>query len=230
MGGWAEFGLALVVFVGSHFLPRLGGLRDRLIRRFGRRPYLLVYGVVSVILLGWLIGAAGRAPYVELWPQMPWMRWVPNVALPLAILLVTCGVGLPNPFTLGSRRNAVFDPLRPGFAAVSRHPLFVALALWAGSHLVVNGDLAHVILFGIFLTMAVVAIPVLDGKARRELGPDAGPFLDRTAVLSFAPLCQRAWLRANGPALLRRGFVGLISWIGVLEFHVAVIGISALPL
>ncbi|WP_424926764.1 NnrU family protein [Amaricoccus tamworthensis] len=230
MGGWAEFGLALAVFVGSHFLPRLGGLRDRLIGRFGRRPYFLVYGVVSVILLGWLIGAAGRTPYVELWPQMPWMRWVPNVALPVAILLVTCGVGLPNPFTLGSRRNAVFDREKPGFAAVSRHPLFVALALWAGSHLVVNGDLAHVILFGIFLAMAVVAIPVFDGKARRELGPDAGRFLDRTAVLSFAPLCQRTWLKANGPALLRRGFVGLIVWVGVLEFHVAVIGISALPL
>ncbi len=40
MTGWTEYALALVLFVGSHLLPRLGGLRERLMATIGRGPYL----------------------------------------------------------------------------------------------------------------------------------------------------------------------------------------------
>lgn len=159
MTGWSEYALALALFVGSHFLPRVGGLRDRLIAAVGRRVYFSVYGLLSLALLVWVISAAGRAPYVELWPQMPWTRWVPNLAMPVAMVLAAIGAGLGQPYTLGGRRNAVFDPSDPGLAALSRHPLFLALALWAIAHLFPNGDLAHVILFGAFGLLALAAIP-----------------------------------------------------------------------
>ena len=149
MGGWGEYGLAMGLFIASHFLPRIGGLRERLIGAVGRRMYFSVYGMLSLLLLAWVIVAAGRAPYVELWTQMPWMRWLPNLAMPLAGLLVICGAGVNNPWTLGGRgdvKSATGGA--PGFAALSRHPLLVALGLWAASHAVVNGDLAHLTLFG----------------------------------------------------------------------------------
>jgi uncharacterized membrane protein len=228
--GWSEYALALALFVGSHFLPRVGGLRNRLIAAVGRRVYFSVYGLLSLALLVWVISAAGRAPYVELWPQMPWTRWVPNLAMPVAMVLAAIGAGLGQPYTLGGRRNAVFDPSDPGLAALSRHPLFLALALWAIAHLFPNGDLAHVILFGAFGLLALAAIPAFDARARRALGPaQAQDFFAATALLSPAPLIDRTWRAKNARALVTRAGVGVAIWIGLYLLHMPVIGVSPVP-
>ncbi|NVO29340.1 NnrU family protein [Donghicola sp. C2-DW-16] len=222
MTGWTEYTLALTLFAASHFVPRLWGLRDRLIGAAGRRVYFSIYGLISLALLVWVIAAAGRAPYVELWPQWPWTRWVPNLAMPVALVLATCGIGMAQPYTLGGRKS--FDPAQPGFAAISRHPLFLALALWAGAHLVPNGDLAHVILFGSFTAMALAAIPAFDAKARR-----ASDLLSHTALFSLRPLANPHWRRANLRRLLIRTAIGLILWMGTLHLHALVIGVSPFP-
>ncbi len=230
MTGWTEYALALSLFVGSHFLPRIGGLRDTLINAVGRRTYFAIYGVISVGLLIWLIVAAGRAPHVALWAQLPWTRWVPNIAMPLAMILVACGAGLRYPYTLGGRHGQVFKPERPGFAAVSRHPMFLALALWGGAHLVPNGDLAHVILFGSFAAMALAAIPAFDAKARLALPlDDARALHDSTAVLSLVPLTDRAWLKDNARLMALRILIGLLFWLALLHLHGAIIGVSPFP-
>lgn len=229
--GWIPFVVAMGVFVASHYLPGRTGLRAAAIDRFGRRAYFSVYGLLSVVLLIWVIAAAGRAPYVELWPQLPWLRWLPNLAMPLAAVLVACGTGLRQPFTLGAKRGAEFDPDAPGFAAICRHPLLMALALWAGAHMLANGDLAHVILFGAFLAMPVAFVPVFDARARRELPADrAREFFEVTSLASLAPLADRTWLAANGPALARRTAIGLALWLVALLLHPAVIGVSPLPI
>lgn len=67
LSGWAEFMLALGVFMASPFLPRVCGMRETLIGKIGRRSYFAGYGIVSLVVLVWLIGSASRAPYVELW-------------------------------------------------------------------------------------------------------------------------------------------------------------------
>ncbi|KGM48905.1 NnrU family protein [Pseudooceanicola atlanticus] len=229
MTGWTEYTLALAIFVASHFLPRIGGLRDGLIGAVGRRVYFSAYGLLSLALLVWVIVAAGRAPYVELWPQAAWTRWVPNIAMPIATVLVACGFGLRNPYTLGGKRTAIVDPDHPGFATVSRHPLFLALALWAGAHLVPNGDLAHVILFGSFTLMALAAIPAFDAKARRSLGPEATAFFTTTATFSLRPLIDRAWLRDNACPLTIRTIIGLVIWVVALHLHSPLIGASPFP-
>ncbi|MAY88954.1 NnrU family protein [Heliomarina baculiformis] len=229
MTGWTEYTLALVIFVASHVLPRIGGLRDRLIGAVGRRVYFSAYGLLSLALLVWVIIAASRAPYVELWPQAPWTRWGPNIAMPVATMLVVCGFGLRNPYTLGGKRDAIVDPNDPGFAAVSRHPLFLALALWAGTHLVPNGDLAHVILFGSFTFMALAAIPAFDAKARRSLGPEATAFFKATGTFSLYPVTDRAWVRENARPLTIRATIGLLIWVAALHLHGSLIGASPFP-
>ncbi|QIE44981.1 NnrU family protein [Pseudohalocynthiibacter aestuariivivens] len=230
MTGWGEYSLAMALFIGSHFVPRIGGLRDRLITALGQRIYFSVYGMMSLALLVWVVIAAGRAPYMELWPQMPWTRCVPNIVMPAAIILATCGVGIAQPFTLGGRRRVTFDAVAPGFAAVSRHPLFLALALWSGAHLVPNGDLAHVILFGSFAAMALAAIPAFDAKARRALGPQAAQrFMHATAILSLAPLFDPNWRRLNGRSITLRAIAGLVLWLALLHLHEYVIGVSPFP-
>ncbi|MEC7761882.1 MAG: NnrU family protein [Pseudomonadota bacterium] len=229
MTGWTEYTLALALFVASHFLPRLGDLRGRLIARIGRRAYFAGYGLLSLALLVWVIAAAGRAPFVELWPQTGWTRWVPNLAMPVALILAAAGPGLRQPFTLGGKRGVPLDPADPGLAALSRHPLFVALALWALAHMVPNGDLAHVILFGLFAALALAAIPIFDARARQSLGPDAPAFFATTAILSLRPLARPTWCRANARSLAIRTAIAIALWLTLYALHGPVIGVPPTP-
>lgn len=129
MTGWIEFTLALVAFLASHLVPiRLSG---PLTAAFGRRAYLIGFSALSLALLYWLILAAGRAPHVELWPQAGWMRWLVFISMPLAFLLgATAGLA----------------------------GIFAGFTLWAGAHLIANGDLAHVIFFGTLLLYAFAGL------------------------------------------------------------------------
>lgn len=229
MTGWTAYALALALFVVSHFVPRLGDLRGRLIAGIGRRTYFSVYGLISLALLVWVVSAAARAPFVELWSQTALTRWIPNVVMPAALILAALGPGMRQPFTLGGRRGAAFDPDQPRLAALSRHPLFMALALWAVAHLAPNGDLAHVILFGLFAALALAAIPIFDARARRSLGPDAPAFFASTAILSLRPLASPAWRKANARALAKRTAIGLTLWVVLYALHAPVIGLPPTP-
>ena len=139
---WAEFSIALAAFLGSHVIPVR--FRAPLIARLGKRGYVAAYSALSLGLLYWLIAASGRAPYVELWPHEGWMRWLVNLAMPLAVLAPAVA-GMPG--------------------------LMAGFALWAAAHLVANGDLAHGILFGLLLAYALFGLAIsLRRGVRLNLG------------------------------------------------------------
>ncbi|EYD76721.1 NnrU family protein, required for expression of nitric oxide and nitrite reductase (Nir and Nor) [Rubellimicrobium mesophilum DSM 19309] len=229
MTGWAGYALAWTAFVGTHFVPTRPAIRARLIEALGRRAWFSIYGVISLLVTAWVIAAAAWPPYVELWPQLPWTRWVPNLVMPLAIAVTT--LGLPaRTTTLSGPRAPKLDPTAPGFAALTRHPLLLALALWSLSHLFPNGDLAHVILFGGFALMALAAMPAFDARARAALSPEAArAYFATTSALSLRPLASAAWWRVAVAARAGRLLLAVAIWLAVLWLHPYVIGVSPLP-
>jgi len=229
MGGWGEMAAAFGAFLVSHAVPARPPVRARLIGTLGRRGYLVIYIGVSLAALAWLIAAAGRAPYVPLWPWAPWQRWVPNVAMPIVCLLIAFGAAAPNPFSFGGRNNDRFDPERPGIAGVTRHPLLWALVLWAAAHMVPNGDLAHVLLFGGFAAFALLGMVMLDRRRRAAMGANAWRRLAQgTSGFPLAALLQGRCRPRGRPSLGRVG-VAVVLWLVFLALHPAVIGVSPLP-
>ena len=89
--GWIEFFIAFVLFFLSHIIPVRPTIRGWLIRRIGKPIYFAVYSVLSIVIFGWLIVAADRAPYVAVWNFSPWQLWFPNIAMPIACLLFAFG-------------------------------------------------------------------------------------------------------------------------------------------
>ncbi len=169
MTGWIEFAAAMALFLISHRLPAMLGVKSWLRARLGEAGYTAVFSLVSLGLLYWLIVAAARAPFVPLWDQAPWQRWAVNLAMPVAALLAVFGIGAANPFAFEGRA-AGFDPDRPGIAGLTRQPLLWALALWAGAHLLPNGDLAHVLLFAPMLGFSLVGMRIVERRRRAALG------------------------------------------------------------
>ena len=230
MGGWAEYVIAFAVFMASHAFPARPALRSRLVAMLGERFYLTVYITLSLVMLAWLIAAAGRAPHVSLWPVAPWQSWIPTVAMPLVCLLAGFGAGAVNPLSFGGQNPEAFNPDAPGIAGLTRHPLLWALALWAGAHIVPNGDLAHVILFGVFTLFALTGMAAIDRRKRRQLGEAAWARLaQRTSLVPFAALVTGRWRPSGVGFDFRRLAAALVLYAALLLLHPALIGVSPFP-
>ena len=220
--GWLEFALAYAVFFLSHSVPVRPPVRPWLQSRLGQGGFTVLYSLLSLAVLAWLIGAAGRAPYLPLWDRAFWQVHVPLVVMLPVCLILALSVARPNPFSFGGARTALFDPLRPGIVRWTRHPLLVALALWSGAHVVPNGDLAHVILFGTFAGFAILGGRLVDRRKRRELGPE---WQHLRATVARTPLMS--WSVSRGLAL--RLLAGVALYATLLWVHPLLFGVSPLP-
>jgi uncharacterized membrane protein len=132
--------LGLIVFLGIHSLAMVSpAARQALIARLGLMPYKLVYSVIAIagfllIIYGW--GQARLEPVVLYQPP----RFLVHVNNLLMLFVF--------PMLL-----AAYLPGR--IQRTLKHPMLVAVKTWALAHLLVNGTLAAVLLFGGFLAWAV---------------------------------------------------------------------------
>ena len=220
--GWFEFAQAYVVFFLSHSLPVRPPLRPWLQARLGASGFTLAYSALSLAVLAWLIAAAGRAPHVTLWDWAPRQAHVPLIVMGPVCVILALSIGRPNPFSFGGARNDLFDPARPGIVRWSRHPLLAALALWAAAHILPNGDLAHVILFGTFAAFAVLGGRLIDRRKRREMGVE---WERLRVVVEGAPLL--AWRWSGG--IRARLVAGIFLYATLLWVHPVLFGVSPIP-
>jgi uncharacterized membrane protein len=142
--------LGIIVFLGVHLLPTFPDMRDRLISRLGENGYRAMFSTLSMLGFVLIVWGFARAPVIQVWSPPNWTRYVAMLLMvPVFILLVAAYV--------------------PGeIKAKVEHPFLVAIKTWALAHLIANGDLAAIILFGSFLAYAVFDRITL--KRRPETG------------------------------------------------------------
>jgi uncharacterized membrane protein len=189
--------------------------------RLGPVGFTLAYSVLSFAVLAWLIAAAGRAPHVPLWHWAPWQGHVPLIVMGPVCLILALSIGRPNPFSFGGAQSDRFDPVRPGIVRWSRHPLLLALALWATAHVVPNGDLAHVTLFGTFAVFAALGGSLIDRRKRREMGVDWQRLATET---SAAPLRLSVSRDVAARIAAAAALYAALIWL-----HPILFGVSPLP-
>ena len=161
--------LGLVIFLGMHSVSIFArGWRDSMVDKLGPAGWKALYSVVSLVgfvLLVWGYGIARQEP-VYLYTPPFWMRHlVALLMLPVFPLLL-----------------AAEFPTRIKIAV--KHPMLAATKLWAFSHLLANGTLADVVLFGSFLAWAVVdRISVQKRPAPTVAAKPPGKFNDLIAIV-----------------------------------------------
>ena len=222
--------LALTAFFASHVVPARPAVRRSLQAHLGGVAYGVLYSAVSLAVLAWLIAAARNAPHIQLWDFELWQLWVPNIVMPFVCVLIAFGIAAPNPFSIAGRGSASFDTERPGIAGITRHPLLWAITLWALAHMVPNGDLAHVLLFGLFAVFGVVGMAALDGRKRKQWGAKLwSERAAKTSAIPFAALIAgRLRLRDLHVEPLR-AVAALALYVTLLGAHAHLIGVSPLP-
>lgn len=124
--------LGLALFIGAHLIPSAPALRSRLKERVGGNAYRGLFALVSLVGFVLLVVGMGRAPSVHLWDPPAWGHRVPVFGMPVALMLFI----------------AAFMPTN--LKRLTRHPMLWGVTVWAAVHLLANGDLASLILFGSF--------------------------------------------------------------------------------
>ena len=147
--------LGLVLFLGVHSVRIVAdGWRSRAVARMGAGPWKGLYSLLSLAgfaLVCWGFALAREQPLL-LWSPPPIMRHIAAALTLLAFVLVSAA------YVPGNQIKARLH-----------HPMLLGVKCWALAHLLANGTLAHVLLFGSFLAWAVVDFAV-SRRRDRALG------------------------------------------------------------
>ena len=125
--------------------------------------------------------------------------------------------GQPNPLSFGGWGNDKFDPENPGLIGWIRHPLLAALLIWSITHMVPNGNLAHVIVFGLFAAFSLLGMKIIDRRSKRILGVENWQHLSNTS--------RRLTITRHG---IIRIIIGVLIYLAILYSHEWVIGVTPL--
>jgi len=107
----------------------------------------------------------------------------------IAFLFAVIGILTPSPTRVGMESRLDPETAR-GMVRITRHPFLWGVGLWAATHLVLNGDVASLILFGTFLVLAVGGTASIDAKRRRKF-PERWPkFAQATSSVPFAAIAR----------------------------------------
>ena len=163
------FLIGLIVFLGVHTVSIVApGWRDAQVARRGERAWKGLYTLVSIVGFALLIYGYGMARQSTPVLYMPpaFMRHVALLLmLPALVLLI-----------------AAYVPGR--ISAAAKHPMLLAVKIWATAHLLANGTLVDVLLFASFLAWAVAdRISLKRRPARSVPGAPPGAANDAIALI-----------------------------------------------
>jgi uncharacterized membrane protein len=213
---------ASAFFLLIHFTVSGTSLRDVLVARLGEGPYRGLFSLASVAGIYWMASAYARAPTLPLWSAPAGARPLALVVTFIAVLYVVIGLAMPSPTSVGMEGKLAHaaDSVR-GITRITRHPFLWGVGLWALVHLLMNGDVASLILFGSLLLLALGGTAAIDAKRRRRFGEQWSGFARVTSNVPFAAIA--AGRNQLAPALREIGLLRVAMAIAVyallLIFH-----------
>jgi uncharacterized membrane protein len=184
--------LGLVLFLGIHIFTTLRTPRAAVIGRLGEGPYKGLYSLIAavgLVLIVWGFSRYRSEGYIQVW-NPPF-----SIFHPIALVLLW--------FALVALTATYAPPSR--IKSLLRHPMLVAVKAWALSHLLVNGDLGSLLLFGGLLIWAIY-----DRIAVKRRGDVGAP-----TVASFG--------RNDAIVVV----IGTIAYVAILWLHDSIIGVAA---
>ena len=145
--------LGLVIFIGIHLLPSFVSLRQNLISRLGAHPYKILFALISLGAFIVIVKGMARAPFQPLWTPPPWSSYAALALMPFSFILLAA------------------SKMPSNVKRYTPHPMLWGVTLWSVAHLLANGDLASLILFGSFGVYSVFDIwsANLRGALRQEI-------------------------------------------------------------
>jgi uncharacterized membrane protein len=174
----------IAIFFAVHAIPMAQPLRSSLAARLGQNGFKAVFTIFSIASFAAIVAGMKGAPFDPVWNPPAWSMTATGLLMPVAFYLLVAAYA-PN-----------------NIRRIIRNPMLSATFLWALAHLLSNGDLASILLFGSFGTFAIVDILSVNRRAVR-------PALERKPL--FSDVLTIA--------------TGLLAFCMVRYFHGAIFGV-----
>jgi uncharacterized membrane protein len=132
--------IGLVLFIGAHVFVTLRAPRAAVIARIGEWPYKGLMGLVSLvglIVIGYGFARYRATDWIQVWSPPGWTHHITELLMWPASICVVAAYA----------RGNIWRRLK--------HPMLVGVKTWAVAHLISNGDLGSIVLFGSVLAWAV---------------------------------------------------------------------------
>ena len=137
--GLAILIVGLIIFIGPHVLVTLRGPRAAVIAQIGEWPYkglIALVSLVGLILIAYGFGAYRANGWIDIWHPPRWTYYITEFLMwPASVFVVAAYI-----------RGNIWRRLK--------HPMLVGVKTWAVAHLIANGDVGSIVLFGSFLVWA----------------------------------------------------------------------------
>ncbi|HEY5378395.1 MAG TPA: NnrU family protein [Pseudolabrys sp.] len=149
--------LGLIVFLGAHILVTFRDLRASAVARLGigYRALFALVALLGLVLIVYGYGQYRAHDWIQVWSPPAFMRHITIGLMLFAVLFFT----------------AAFIPSH--IKTWLKHPMLAGIKTWAFAHLLSNGDLGSILLFGSFLAWGIYAR--IAAKRRGDLGAAVAP-------------------------------------------------------
>jgi uncharacterized membrane protein len=186
--------VGIILFLGMHSLPTLRPTRAGLIDRFGAKGYRGLFSALSFlgfVLIVWGFHTYRQEGWIQLWVPPAGMRHLTITLMWFAFVAF-----------------AAMGPKPSRIKGWLRHPMLVGIKIWALAHLLANGDLGGMLLFGSFLAWAVYDRISL--KRRGDLGaPRIDAFTRADAIIVIAGTVAYLVMMFAHPWLIGVSVIGM---------------------
>ncbi len=183
-------GLGLALWWAGHLFPiYMADRRASVIARLGAGSYKGLFALVALGAVVLMVTGYRQADFIAVWTPPAWTMHLNNLLMLLAIFLV------------GAKQA------KSSVKHFVRHPMLAGVKVWAFAHLLVNGDLASIILFGGLLGWAVVA---MIGSNRRDGAWERPP-------------------KGNMAGLIRHGIITVVVFAAIVAIHGPLLGVYTFP-
>ena len=212
--------LLWIGFAGSHMLLSSVRLRPLLVEALGERAYA---GVFSLVALGFFVPLvwiyfSNKHYGAWLWtlPGGPVFLWTVYLLMGVAFVLMVASFMQPNPSMMGSGPGEARGVFR-----ITRHPLFMGIALFALLHLLRNANTADAAFFGGLLVFSVVGSLHQDARKLATEVPGYREFHDATVLVPFTGEGVLRGLRELSPWAV---VIGVTLTVVLRVFHGTLFG------
>jgi uncharacterized membrane protein len=188
--------LGVALFVGVHLIPIVPAWRAALVGRIGERPYKAGFALLVLVGLIGAIWAYHDTSHVLIWPSPPPIRALTAVLMLAAVFAFAGAKGVP------------------WFKRIVRHPMLWGIGLLGVAHLLSNGDVAGLVLFGGLAAFGFVWQPLTD---RRDAAVDPAKWAETARTTSFWPFAR--WHARNDPVTVRPLLVGAVVYVVLILLH-----------
>ena len=131
--------LGITIFFSIHLVP-IFPLKKFLINRLGENKYKGLFSLIALIGILIIIYGFSSADYYPIWDPLPYSKELALTLMPISIVLL------------------VAANIQTNIKRLTKHPMLIGILIWSFVHLIANGDLRSIMLFGSFGVYALIDI------------------------------------------------------------------------